>query len=245
MINRGQRTATATGVMLADPHDIGDALQSDPGSLFDPNFWAARGQRSNAMGGRGAAWFVGTEANPWVLRHYRRGGYISPLISPDRYLWMGEERVRSFAEWRMLDYLAQRGLPVPPPVAAWYRREGLTYHCDLLTRRVAGAECLTAALTHAAQPLSVWQKVGAAIARLHGAGADHADLTANNILLGSQHAVTVVDFDRGRLRAPGEWSQMNLQRLHRSLRKVSKNLPPDRFTPAAWNGLLEGYRAVG
>jgi 3-deoxy-D-manno-octulosonic acid kinase len=230
--------------MLADPQSIGNALQSFTESLFDPNFWAARGELGGVSGGRGSAWFVGTAANPWVLRHYRRGGFIA-RISQDRYVWTGEDRVRAFAEWRMLAHLTQRGLPVPAPIAAWYRREATTYRCDLLTQRVAHATSLSAALNSGALPSGAWRAVGAAIARLHGAGADHADLNAHNILLDAQEAVTVIDFDRGRLRAPGTWTSRNLQRLHRSLAKISQRLPRDRFTEATWDCLLAGYRAPG
>jgi 3-deoxy-D-manno-octulosonic acid kinase len=243
MIDCGQRTATATGVMLADPHGIGNALPADPEVWFDPGYWAARGECSAASGGRGAAWFVGNSENPWVLRHYRRGGLVA-RISQDRFLWAGETRVRAFAEWRLLKHLAQRGLPVPIPLAAWYQRDGITYRCDLLTQRIAGAISLSAAMDRKELAAGAWFSVGAAIARLHAAGADHADLNAHNILFDAKEAVTVIDFDRGRLRAPGAWRLRNLKRLHRSLLKVSKSLPPDRFTAAAWDSLLSGYRAA-
>src|SRR5580698_5390058 len=131
MIKGGQRIATATGVMLADPNGLGNPLKSAAESLFDPGYWSARGELSSVSGGRGSAWFIGPAPQPWVLRHYRRGGFIA-RISLDRYWWLGEDRVRAFAEWRLLEYLVQRGLRVPRPVAAGYRREGATYRCDLI-----------------------------------------------------------------------------------------------------------------
>jgi 3-deoxy-D-manno-octulosonic acid kinase len=78
-------------------------------------------------------------------------------------------------------------------------------------------------------------------ARLHGAGVDHADLNAHNILLDTHGAVSVIDFDRGRLRGAGTWPEQNLRRLHRSLLKISGSWPPDRFPPSAWQGFLRGY----
>jgi 3-deoxy-D-manno-octulosonic acid kinase len=242
MIKGGQRIATATGVMLADPNGLGNPQQRVDESIFDPNYWSARDELSAVSGGRGSAWFVGPASQPLVLRHYRRGGLIARL-SEDRYWWSGEERVRAFAEWRLLQYLAQRGLRVPKPVAAFYRRAGMTYRCDLITQRIVSAQSLSAALAGSPLPERTWRAIGAAIARLHSHGVDHADLNAHNILLDDNQGISVIDFDRGRLRAPGRWTLGNLRRLERSLSKISMSLPPDRFTPDAWQAVLAGYRA--
>ena len=242
MIKGGQRIATATGVMLADPLCLGNAQQGATEALFDRDFWAARGALTAVSGGRGSAWFVGSTAHPWVLRHYRRGGFVARM-SEDRYWWSGEDRVRSFAEWRLLHYLSERALSVPKPVAAFYRREALTYRCDLITERILQAQALSAALVAGALAQALWNAVGAAVARLHHQGVDHADLNAHNILLDSAGTVSVIDFDRGQLRPPGAWTSRNLTRLKRSLQKIAAVLPPDRFTPASWEELLAGYQA--
>jgi 3-deoxy-D-manno-octulosonic acid kinase len=242
MTNGGQRIATASGVMLADPAGLGNALQSDAEALFDPDFWAARGELDAVDGGRGAAWFIGPATNQWVLRHYRRGGLIAG-ISQDRYVWTGERRVRAFEEWRLLEQLAKTGLPVPKPIAAWYRRAGLTYSCDLIIQRIADARSLSSVLRSAALSQASWHAIGAMIARFHHAGVDHADLNAHNILLDAAQRVSVIDFDRGRLRTPGNWRLRNLRRLHRSLLKISGALPPERITAQAWDALMAGYLA--
>jgi 3-deoxy-D-manno-octulosonic acid kinase len=242
MTNGGQRIATATGAMLADPADLGKPSPSAAESRFEPEFWSARGELAPVSGGRGSAWFVG-RPDQWVLRHYRRGGWIAKL-SEDRYLWAGEDKVRSFAEWRLLDYLVKRGLPVPKPVAARYQRAAFTYRCDLITRRIADARSLSAVLESAVLPESSWRAIGAVIARLHRAGVDHADLNAHNILLDSNSIISIIDFDRGRLRTPGAWGLRNLNRLQRSLLKICASLPPQRFSAAAWASLLAGYRAA-
>ena len=226
--------------MLADPNGLGNPAVRTDEALFDPNFWSARGELAAVSGGRGAAWYVGSAAHAWVLRHYRRGGLVA-RISQDRYVWSGEDRVRAFAEWRLLYYLAQRGLSVPKPVAAFYRRAGLTYRCDLITQRIPNSQALSAALAAGALGNSVWHAIGAAIARLHRHGVDHADLNAHNILLDSNAAISVIDFDRGRLRAPGTWTSRNLSRLQRSLAKIAAGLPADRYTPDSWKFLMAGY----
>jgi 3-deoxy-D-manno-octulosonic acid kinase len=230
MSKGGQRIATATGVMLADPNSLGNDQLSAGEALFDPNFWTARKEIAAVSAGRGSAWFVGPAPHPWVLRHFRRGGIIASF-SRDRYLWAGEDRVRAFAEWRLLDYLTQRNLQVPKPVAAFYRRSGLTYRCDLITLRIPRAQPLSAMLAGAAVD---WRAIGAAIARLHRLGVDHADLNAHNILVGDS-GVSIIDFDRGQLRTPGNWAAANLARLQRSLTKLGAQ--PN------WHELMAGYEA--
>ena len=112
------KTMTSDGAMLADPASLINE------AMFEPKFWADRGELAAVSGGRGATWFLESGPRRWVLRHYRRGGFVARL-SQDRYLWAGEERVRSFAEYRLLADLAERGLPVPRPVAARYQRSRL------------------------------------------------------------------------------------------------------------------------
>jgi 3-deoxy-D-manno-octulosonic acid kinase len=240
----GQRLATADGAMLADPASLGNLAGAALEAAFEPGFWAARGELIEVTGGRGSAWFV-SGSGRWVLRHYRRGGWIARL-SRDRYLWAGEARVRAFAEYCLLAELVGGGLPVPKPVAARYRRAGPFYRCDLITQRIAGARPLSSVLSFGPVNEGTWREVGAAVARLHAAGADHADLNAHNILVDDDGAVSVIDFDRGMLRSPAEtsggWAAENLSRLHRSLVKVSRGLPPDRFSAAAWDRVLSGYR---
>lgn len=243
----GRRIATSCGAILAGPDLFAgpDAIgEGEADSLFQPQFWAARGELRSITAGRGAAWFVGGRER-WVLRHYRRGGIVARL-STDRYLWTGESRARSFREWRLLAELARCGLPVPQPVAARYERSGAWYRCDLITRRIPDARPLSAALKEASLGESAWRRVGQAIARLHAAGADHADLNGHNILLAGgaeAGAVSLIDFDRGTLRRPGDWQRRNLSRLERSLRKIARDLPPGRFSAADWQALLAGYAA--
>ncbi len=236
----GRRIATAGGAILADPTSLGGLLDGAGEAVFDPTFWAARAELSAVEAGRGAAWFIGSDGRHWVLRHYRRGGLMARL-SADRYLWTGEERVRAFSEYRLLRRLADQGLPVPSPVGARYRRIGIRYRCDLITQRFMGTAPLSSML--AAGPVSepIWRAVGAAIGRLHRAGVDHADLNAHNILLDTRGAVFVIDFDRGRLRKPGPWALRNLRRLRRSVDKISRGMPDDRFSTRDWECLLAGY----
>jgi 3-deoxy-D-manno-octulosonic acid kinase len=243
MTTGGRRIATATGAMLADPAYLGNPAKSVAESMFDPEFWRARGELVDVIGGRGSAWFIDSPSRQWALRHFRRGGFIARM-SEDQYVWAGEDRVRAFAEWRLLELLVRAGLPVPEPVAARYQRTGLAYRCDLITRRIADAEPLAGVLAREAIAEPRWRAIGAVIARLHGFGVDHADLNAHNILLDARGTVSVIDFDRGRLREQGAWALGNLQRLRESLVKTSSGLPAERFSPQIWEWVLAGYKAA-
>ncbi len=222
--------------MLADGECVDNLQEAD----FEPRHWRDRGELEPVSGGRGAAWFISSGVRSWVLRHYRRGGWAAKVVA-DRYFWRGEATVRAFAECRLLAILYEHQLPVPRPVAARYQRFGVFYRCDLVTQRIEETRPLSALLALAAQPESLWRTVGEAIARLHDFGVDHADLNAHNVLVNPQGLVSIVDFDRGRLRAPGAWNDKNLRRLQRSLFKVTRRLPDDRFSTDAWYWLLAGY----
>ena len=194
-----------------------------------------------AAGGRGAAWFVHTTAGPAVLRHYRRGG-LAAHASRDRYLWLGAEQSRGFHEFRLLRALRERDLPVPAPLAAAYWRAGLTYRAALLVERVAGARSLGDLLD--ANDAPPWASIGETIARFHRAGAFHADLNVDNVLMDAQDTVWLIDFDRGALRAPVRgWQQANLARLRRSLRKRVGAAAETAPLSDGWRELLSAYHA--
>jgi 3-deoxy-D-manno-octulosonic acid kinase len=211
--------------------------------VFDPSHWQAQGALETTRGGRGTVAFVRASRDQrWVLRHYRRGGLIAHL-SDDLYVWTGADRTRAFEEWRLLRQLRAWGLPVPMPVAAGYQRAGLFYRADLLTAELPVRRTLTEALQQAPLPIQAWHAVGHCVASLHARGVQHADLNAHNLLVGASNDIYVLDFDRGRIRARGAWERDVLARLRRSLLKVSRGLPADRFTEAHWQVLLAGAGA--
>jgi len=211
-------------------------LRKPGAELFDAEHWRQQGVWQQLAGGRASIAIVGTGAERWVLRRYRRGGFIA-RFSRDRYLWLGESRTRSFAEWRLLAELRRRGLPVPAPVAARYVRGALTYRADLITEHLPNTRTLADAITGAQLPRESWEAVGRTIARFHREGVHHADLNAHNILLGSG-SVYLLDFDRGRIEARGAWEQEVLARLRRSLEKIKGQRANVAFGDEQWKWLL-------
>jgi 3-deoxy-D-manno-octulosonic acid kinase len=210
-----QRQPIDRGAILFDPERV-----DRPGwELFDRDRWRARGALIAHTGGRGSIHFIEDGGRHWALRRYLRGG-MAARIAHERFLYSGEERTRSFLELRLLAKLRDLDLPVPAPVAAGYRRSGCAYEAELVTERLMGATTLIEMLRAGRMSDARWAAVGACLRRFHDAGVQHADLTANNILLGDDDRVWVLDFDRGRLRAPGAWRGRVLDRLARSLAKL-------------------------
>ena len=208
--------------------------------FFEPDYWRAHDAIEGTARGRGTTWFVRSGDSSFVLRHYRRGGFMAK-VSRDGYWWNGEAETRSFAEWYLTYHLHRAGLPVPVPIAARYRRRGLLYRADLITQRIDDSESLASRLAKGPLSLTQWIAIGRCIRRFHDAGVDHADLNAHNILL-TPEQVYLIDFDRGTLRKRGWWADNNLVRLYRSLEKLTLLAAPESFTDQDWHSLLAGYR---
>ncbi|MDE2382768.1 MAG: 3-deoxy-D-manno-octulosonic acid kinase, partial [Xanthomonadaceae bacterium] len=207
------RDGRGYGAILFDRTQV---RQPDP-LWFDPMHWGAAAQPVTE-GGRGGAWWIDLGEGNAFLRHYLRGGLVAKL-SRDAHLWRGIQHVRSFAEFRLLRVLREKKLPVPLPFAAWYRREGLHYRAAILMQRLQNARSLAALTATGDAP---WAVAGELVAKFHRAGLDHADLNAHNILFDANGQGWMIDFDRSHLRIPATaWREANLQRLHRSLRKLA------------------------
>lgn len=229
---QAQVQSTADGAIVFDA-----ALGIMPGpDWFDATRWKPLGR---AASGRGSVVFVETPAGACALRHYHRGG-LAARLSSDAYLWSGAARTRAFREFRLLARLADDGLPVSLPVAARYVRKGLVYRADLLTRRI-DADTLATRLAQGRLDAMLGQRIGRTMAEFHAFGAWHADLNAHNILVDAREHISLIDFDRGRVRkAQLAWQQANLDRLHRSLVKLGARRLQG-FEACFWHPLLAAY----
>ena len=209
---------------------------------FLPSHWGVA-LKLVSKGGRGNAWFIDDDQRSWVLRQYLRGGIVS-RISTDRFLFLSENKVRSFNELKLLKELFDEGLPVPEPVAASYTRIGTFYFACILINRIEAATTMGEQLFELKS--LVWRNVGSVIRRFHDSGVYHADLNCFNILV-SPGAVHLIDFDKCRRHPPSRenspWKAGNLDRLKRSIDKIT---PPEMSQKAAekWRQLLDAYHAT-
>lgn len=212
--------------------------------FFEPDHWREQEALLGVAQGRGAACIFRFRDQVFVLRHYRRGGWMAKL-SHDRYRWSGLADTRAWREWHLLAEMYEQGLPVPRPVAARVRRHGLFYSADLVSLCLPGVTPLADVLRQRPLAEAQWRSIGATIKRFHRAGVYHADLNARNILLDQDGQVFVIDFDKGARRAPdSSWQQANLARLRRSLDKFKQQQGPFHFEAQAWQCVLTGYAAV-
>ena len=188
-----------------------DRLMNDiDENIFEIDFWKMDQQAHSQSKGRGTVYFVKIQDEPCVLRHYNRGGLVARLVE-DQYLWMGEGYTRSFKEWHLLNYMVEKRLPVPVPVAARYVRYGICYKADIITREIPDIESLSDKL------------LGNSMTKFHDQGFFHMDLNAENIQIDQNHQVFLLDFDKGKVSEPSKrLSDANLMRLKRSIAKVTK-----------------------
>lgn len=236
MARKAVHTPLPEGAMLHDADLLG--ASADPAWL-DPAHWQGRGGVSRPAGGRGSALRVETPAGAAILRHYRRGGFIA-RFNRDRYWWQGEAATRPFREFALLQDMRERGLPVPEPLAAGYRRSGPWYRGDLMTREIAGASTLAQRI--AATPSDIdWVLAGRTIARFHASGFPHPDLNAHNLLF-APDGCHLVDFDRGAPASPAPaWIAANLARLRRSLDKLGAHARVAGFESIHWPALCAAH----
>lgn len=212
------------------------------GHWLDRDWWLAEDARRHSITGRAGVLMLDRGDETWVYRHYHRGGLVARL-SYDSYLWTGAERSRPVREWRLLDALAAHALPSPRPVAARAVRTGATYRADIVTVLLPDTMPLSSLLGRVWGDRALWDAIGTMVAGFHSTGCDHPDLTAHNILVDGSRRPYLVDFDNARLRAPGRWMQAGIDRLKRSLNKVSGETGT-RFDAGAWDTLYDAYRAA-
>lgn len=203
---------------------------------FDPLYWGEEA-RPVSSGGRGGAWFLKADGADLVLREYRRGG-LAARVSRKTYAYTGENEVRSFSEFRLLDNLYRMGLPVPKPVAAWYRKSSLfQYQAAIIIERLPKTVPLADLLSELEG--SAWEALGRLIRRFHDANVRHADLNCFNVLVrGGEYFL--IDFDKGCIMpetSSSDWRSGNLERFARSIKKVGG----DAVQARVWAAFMTGY----
>ena len=215
--------------------------QAEPG-YFSPHWWNGAAQAIQTAG-RGGAWYIDAPFGRSVLRQYRRGGMVA-WINQYYFLWQGAGQTRSFAEFRLMKHLCDKGLPTPAPFAAYYLRQGIRYQAAILMQRLEHVQSL-AEIAQASWQAAPWEECGRLIALFHRHGLDHGDLNAHNILFDQRGAGWLIDFDRSVLRIPAtRWRKRNLARLLRSLLKSRSEAVSVQTVKECFALLVKTYECV-
>ncbi|MCW9047803.1 MAG: 3-deoxy-D-manno-octulosonic acid kinase [Gammaproteobacteria bacterium] len=233
--------------LLYDPHLL---TSPEADLLYSGIFHKSDNFRPVEAGGRGQAWFVEINGLAAVYRRYLRGGLISRL-NQQAYFGMRLENSRSFKEWRLLQLMLERDLPVPRPIAAsvsrWPFKYSPFYRAQILVELIPNVKVLDQILSQRDLTSEEWALVGKCIRQFHNEGIYHADLNVNNVLLNDSSTVYLIDFDkseiRNNLKTGTSWKQGNLQRLKRSLLKQQSIHKSYHFTENNWQTLLAAYTA--
>jgi len=208
--------------------------------LFDAAWLQASEIWQGSSTGRSKAHFFHYAGRDMVLRHFHRGGLVG-RFNRDLYLRVRAEDSRPFREFDLLCEMHADGLPVPLPVAAQYVPSGAFYRAALITQRIPDARPFQDVLREAIPASSLWLAIGANIRKLHNHGIYHSDLNCRNILIDTSARVWFIDFDKCEKRMPGAWEQATLERLKRSLRKLTNEDENVQWPEEGWTDLLAGY----
>jgi 3-deoxy-D-manno-octulosonic acid kinase len=215
--------------------------------------WAAAHPEALKMRGRGPVFAVPAPApgpdsrERWVVRHYRRGGWMAPLLE-DRYLAAGGAP-RPEREARAAASVRARGIPTPAVVAGATYPAGAFYRSDLVTELIPEAadlaDILFSPYDGPTPRLDALRASGRLVRRLELAGVHHPDLNAKNIVIARREKnveAHMVDLDRCRVRVRGVAAPAfpMRRRLARSLSKLER-LTRQPLTNADWEALALGW----
>lgn len=189
-------------------------------------------------GGRTRHALIRTGDEAWMLKAYRRGGWLGRWNS-SRY-W---GRARFLEELRVAALAESFGVSTAEVLALILEPAGLgSLRAWLVTRYLPGVRPLHEYLGDRVGG-HIFYAAGKVVRRMHEAEIDHHDLHVGNIMASVEadgsHAL-IVDWDRARARAVDSWSPYaNLIRLWRSVQKG--RLRDSRLLHRSMRAFVRGY----
>ena len=172
------RSAAAVRELLEEYPTLYDAAAADPDA--------------KPISGRGLAYAIRLDRDPWLVRHYRRGGMIARVLN-DRYAPTGN---RAVDELKASIVARARGIPTPEVVAAICYPTPLYARFDIAVQFIDHSRDLAQLLFEdrvvSARDIG---KAAALIRTMIQGGLLHADLNLKNILIAPDRAY-VLDLDR-------------------------------------------------
>lgn len=248
---RRERVRDGDVELIALPGSLDAARQAieTAGTLFD---YAGSSPGARPLAGRGVAWHIDAPGEPgerWVVRHYRRGGFVARLLQ-DRYAHTTPTRpVRELAASVKA---RARGVATPEVVAAAIYPTGGWYRADIVTRFLPDSRDLADRLfadADAERRRQAMRLAGGLVRAIHEAGVVHNDLNLKNILISSAATgdrAWLLDLDRAvvmRDAAAKFERNLMLRRFARSLRKLEK-LNGRKLKDGEREAFADGYAAA-
>ena len=186
-----------------------------------------------------------TDGGSALIRSYRHGGLLRELTR-DLYF---TRPARPFRELNITEELRRRGVSTVEVCGAGIELVGdLFYRGCLITRELVGSRDGWAWLQAEEGAVSRdagLRSIAESVRRLHQQGVYHADLNLKNLLVRDEAQgmkTYIIDFDRATLflgPLPIELARKNLNRLHRSVRKL--DAARQYFPEPRWQRFLEFY----
>ena len=175
------------------------------------------------------------------IKRYQVRGWTEQV----KYLLMPS---RALDEWRALHHFRRQGIPAPRPVAFGEERSGgILRRAGLIMESIVDAVPLPRWLERnqagTSPRVALLRGLGEMVARMHGAGVDHGDLHAGNLLVrerpGADDEVCIIDLHTCRIGGvvPEARRRANLGKLVHSF--------GDRVHHRETLALIEGYAGSG
>ncbi len=245
----GYQRTTVRDVIVIAPGELLDFTVAAVRAAGSLHAYALTHAHDRPLQGRGRVYRIAAPHADWVVRHYRRGGLVAPLLN-DAYLRLGAPR--PLRELHASEQARARGIDTPRVVAVAIAPRGPFYRADIATQYIEDAIDLAtitfgndAALSGTPAPalarrspfpsarsqsilVEAWAAAGALVRRTAHAGVLHADLNLKNILIAgaaSSPSAWLIDLDRCRIRSAASDRDLGrmLERIHRSREKLERS----------------------
>ena len=159
-----------------------------------------------------------------VVKYYTRGGLIRYFVKR-RYLRWG--KIRSLAEFELLQKVNRLGVNVPKPIAYAYKG-AIAYRAWLVTEEIKQHQTLAQlSLSDPDTALSLVSQVASQVGILIHNNIHHVDLHPGNVLVDADSNIHLIDFDKARVkqRDSQELQKKYLSRWKRAV--IKHRLPED------------------
>ncbi len=160
-----------------------------------------------------------------VVKYYTRGGFIRHFVKRRYMRW---SKIRSQAEFELLQKVRSLGVKVPKPIAYAYRG-AMIYKAWLVTEEIKQHQTLAQlSLSDPDLALSLTSQVASHVCTLIHNKIRHVDLHPGNVLVDAKSNIFLIDFDKACLTRLAR-HKLRTKYIDRWKRAVIKHGLPERL----------------